>query len=291
MIRVNGELLDPNLIEETFSRIKSEAETRSQVSCCERDDEFMQLAEKEVVDSILIAQEAEKRYPKMPEEAVRERLEETIKTYRDHGASWDMLEVQREQLRDECEANLRMETLLKDLTVDFSDPDEEQLRAFYTDRRNEYRTVAEARCLHLIKFLDRHDDPVALLDSMRVIREEALEGADFEALAKRETEKDSGEVNLDWITLDRPSNPFESLIFTMRVGEVSPVVSYEHAFHLIMVAEMKPSVVTPFEDVRDQLQERYLFHRRREALRTFAEGLRKEAAIEQVNSDSDQATE
>ena len=76
MLRVNGELIDPNLIEETFSRIKAEAETRLQISCCERDPEFMKEAEEEVVDSIVIAQEAEIRYPKMPEDEVRERLEE-----------------------------------------------------------------------------------------------------------------------------------------------------------------------------------------------------------------------
>ena len=63
MIRINGELIDPNLLEEAFARIKSEAEMRLQVSCCERDPEFMAKAEEEVIDSVLIAQEAESRYP------------------------------------------------------------------------------------------------------------------------------------------------------------------------------------------------------------------------------------
>jgi foldase protein PrsA len=287
MLRVNGELIDPNLIEETFSRIKAEAETRLQISCCERDPEFMKEAEEEVVDSIVIAQEAEIRYPKMPEDQVRERLEEIIKTYRGHGASWDMLEAQRDQLRDECEANLRMETLLKDLTKDLADPTEEDLRAYYDEHRTEYRSIAEAHCLHLVKFLDRHDDPIALLEDMRCIREKALEGANFEELAKKETEKDSGEIDLDWITLDRPGNHFESMIFTMREKEVSPVVAYEHALHIVQVAELKPSIVTPFEELRDQLKERYNFHHRREALKAFAASLRGDATVEHVDFSGD----
>ena len=67
MLRVNGELIDPNLLEDAFARIKSEAEARLQVSCCERDPEFMAQAEEEVIDSVLIAQEAETRFPELPE--------------------------------------------------------------------------------------------------------------------------------------------------------------------------------------------------------------------------------
>ena len=56
MLRVNGELIDPNLLEDAFARIKSEAEARLQVSCCERDPEFMEQAEEEVIDSVLKSQ-------------------------------------------------------------------------------------------------------------------------------------------------------------------------------------------------------------------------------------------
>ena len=287
MIRVNGELIDPNLIEETFSRIKSEAEARLQVSCCERDPEFMKEAEQEVIDSIIIAQEAEERYPTIPGDEVRERLEETLLTYREHGASWDMLEAQRDQLRQECEAGLRMEKLLADLTTDLADPGEDELRAYYDECRNDYRTLPEARCLHLVKFLERHEDPIGLLEELRVLRERAVAGEDFEAIAKEETEKESGEIDLDWITLDRPGNPFEAMVFTMKFGEVSPVISYEHALHLIKVIEMKPAVITPFEELREQLKERYLFHHRREALRAFAAENRDKATVEHVDFSED----
>ena len=183
MIRVNGELIDPQLVEETFSRIKAEVETRLQISCCERDEEFVKQAEEEVIDSILIAQEAEKRHPKMPEETVRTRLEDTIKQYREHGASWDMLDTRRDELRSECEANLRMEALIDELLADHGDPGDEILRRYYDDHHREFRSVPEVRCLHLVKFLDRHDDPIALLETMRDHREAALDGADFRELA------------------------------------------------------------------------------------------------------------
>ena len=79
MLRVNGELIDPNLLEDAFARIKSEAEARLQVSCCERDPEFMEQAEEEVIDSVLIAQEAEAQFPTLPDDEVKARLENTLK--------------------------------------------------------------------------------------------------------------------------------------------------------------------------------------------------------------------
>lgn len=288
MIRVNGELIDPNLVEEAFHRIKAEAESRLQVSCCERDPEFTRQAEEEVIDSILIAQEAEARHPVIPAEDVRQRLEDTIKLYRQHGASWDMLEAQRDQLRIECEANLRMETFIGDLTRDHAEPTEEELREDHRDHLNEFRTVAEARCLHLIKFLENHDDHIALLTTMKALRDQALDGAVFEELAAQETEKDSGDIDLGWITLDRPANPIEALVFSMRPGEISPVVSYEHAYHLLQVTQAKPSVTEPFEDVRDTLLQRFTADRRHATLRRFAAALRDRATIEHVNfSDGD----
>lgn len=199
-----------------------------------------------------------------------------------------MLEAQREQLREECEANLRMEAMVDGLLDDSADPDEETLRRYYDDHRSELRSVAEVRCLHFVKFLEKHDDPIALLGTMRELREAALDGADFRELAEGETEKESGEVDLGWIQLDRPANPFESMIFTMRDGEVSPVVSYEHAYHLVKVVESKPAVVSSFEEVRDELRQRYLFDHRRKALRAFAAKLRETATIDRPTPTADE---
>ncbi len=237
----------------------------------------------QVIDSILIAQEAETRHPTIPAEGVRERLEDTIKLYREHGASWDMLQARRDQLRNECEANLRMETFIGELTQDLPEPTEDDLREYYRDHINEFRTVAEARCLHLIKFLEGHDDHIALLDTMRRIRAEAVGGADFEELAAKETENDSGDIDLGWLTLDRPTNPIESLIFSMTSGEISPVVSYEHAFHLLQVTKTKPAVTREFDEVKDTLEQRFVADRRHAVLRKFAASLRDKAEIERVN--------
>tara|TARA_B100001057_G_scaffold120073_1_gene118727 strand:+ start:2135 stop:3031 length:897 start_codon:yes stop_codon:yes gene_type:complete len=283
MLRVNGELIDPNLLEDAFARIKSEAEARLQVSCCERDPEFMEQAEEEVIDSVLIAQEAESQFPDLPEDEIKERLEGTLKEYRKHGASWDMLEAQRDSLQDECEANLRMEKFLDGVLAGKTDVSDQDVRNYYKDNEREFRTTAEVRVLHFMKSLEKHEDPVLLLEEMGELREALVDGANFEEIAKAETEKESGEIDLGWITFDRPSNPIESIMFTMRLEEVSPVIAYEHSYHILKIAEIKPAVVRAFEEVQEDITHRVEFEKRRNALRNFAANLRKGATVEKVD--------
>lgn len=283
MLRVNGELVNPDLVEETFSRIKAEAEQRLQVSCCEKDPEFQEQAEKEVADSILIAQEAEKRHAEIPEEEVKPLLKEMIDRYREHGASWEMLEQQRDAMRYEISATVRMEKLIDELLGDDNKISEEEIAAFYQEFEEDYRTPPEASCLHLMKPISEEITPPELYKTMCALREEALEGGDFEEIAKRESEKSTGEVDLGWIDLDRPTNPFEAVLFSLRDGEISPVMTYEHAFHLIKVTGIKLANVTPLEEVREELENRALARKKRNALQGLADELRPLATIEIVD--------
>ncbi|GHC61161.1 peptidylprolyl isomerase [Roseibacillus persicicus] len=283
MIRVNGELINPNLLEEAFTRIKSEAELRTQVSCCERDEEFSKAAEEEVIDSILIAQEAEKNHRDLDEQEIARRLEELIKLYREHGASWEMLEAERDNLRDEVMANLRMERFMGEHIPEVAPPTEEELADYFESVKKQYRDLPEARCLHLIKMIDGHEDQKELLEEMVALRKRLLEGEDFSTLAKAETEKSSKEVDLGWIPLDRPTNPFETILFSLQEGEISPVLSYEHALHLVKVTERKGGMTPALEEIADELRNRYVVEKRQAALRALASKLRSEAVIEHVD--------
>lgn len=287
MIRVNGELINPNLIEEAFTRIKSEAERRTQTSNSERDEEFSKEAEEEVVNSFLIAQEAEKNEEELSEAEVETRLAELMELHREQGASLEVLEAERDHLRDEVRAHLRMERFMAESLPVVAPPSDEELACYYESRRKEYRSLPEARCWHLMKLLDGHDDQRELLEEMTALRKELLEGADFVALAQRETEKSGREVDLGWVPLDRPSNPFESVLFSLQVGEISPVMSYEHALHLVKVTERRGGEAPALEELAEELRSRYVVEKRQEALRELAGQLRERAEIERVDFEAE----
>lgn len=279
MPRVNGEPVDDALIEDSFIRLKAEAEMASEVSCCERDGEFRELAEQEVIDGILLAQEAERRVPEPPADEVRAAFEDTLREWRKHGASWDLLDAQREALRAETISQLRMGRFTESLWAALPELSYDDLRTWYGENVARFRTPAGARVLHLVRFpegADPWDDYAAMLE----LRNRALDGEDFSTLAAEHTQKKGGETDLGWIEQQRLLNAFESMLFSLRVGEVSPVFHYEQAYHLVKVTEARAAAVQPFEEVAESIREEVERARRLRVLKELAVELRAKAVIE-----------
>lgn len=279
MLRINGENVDPALLEDTFVRLKAEAEMLSEISCCERDEEFRGKAEEEVIDGILLAQEAERSVPAPPAEEVRTAFEDTLRQWRQHGASWDLLDAQRESLRAETVSRLRMEKFTTGLWSGLPELTSDDLRTWYDANLVRFRTPPAARVLHLVRFPeqpDPWDDYSVMLD----LRRRALEGENFADLARQHTMKRGGEIDMEWIEQQRVFNPFEAMLFSLREGEISPVFFYEQALHLVQAVEVRPAAVKPFEEVADSIRDEVEHARRRQVLMDLAAKLRQSAVIE-----------
>ena len=279
MLRINGETADPGLIEDAFARLKAEAEMLSEVSCCERDNEFRERAEEEVIDGILLAQEAEQRTENPSADEVRSAFEDTLRQWRKHGASWELLDAERESLRAETISRLKMERFTDGLWQDLPELSEEDLEKWYQEHISRFRTPPAVRALHLVRFpeaADPWDDYAAMLD----LRRRSHVGEDFDTLAKENTKKRGGEIDLGWIEQQRIFNPFEAMLFSLREDEVSPVFFYEQALHLVKAIEVRAAAVQAFDEVKESIREEVEHARRLKVLKDLATRLRGSALIE-----------
>jgi hypothetical protein len=282
---VNGEIVDPGLIEEAFSRLKAEAEMLSQVSCCERDSEFLVSAENEVIDGILLSQEAERRVPAPSPAELQQIFEATLRTWRAHGASWEMLEARTRELREEAISSMKMERFTEDLWKSLPEIPDSDIRAWYDANLVRFRTPPAARVIHLVRFPgtgDPWDEYAAMLEW----RKQALAGEDFEALAKAHTAKRDGQIDLGWVEQERLLNPFEAMLFSLQQDEISPVFLYEQALHLVKVIEIRPATVQPFEEVAAAIRQELELNQRRDALQQLATTLRQSAVIEREHQEA-----
>ena len=57
-LTINGETVDDGLLDAEFSQIKAHFEQQANISCCERDDEFMGYAKDNLIARVLLAQKA-----------------------------------------------------------------------------------------------------------------------------------------------------------------------------------------------------------------------------------------
>lgn len=279
MVIVNGEAIDPSLIDEAFMRIKAAAEAKSEASCCERDDEFREQAQDEVIEGILLAQEAERSVPTPDKDEIREKFEQTLREWREHGASWDLLEAQRDQLRSELVAKLRMDRFVESVWSELPVLTDDDHRAWHRDHADEFRRPARAKVLHIVIFPDE-SNPSEDFKKLLGIREQVLDGGNFAELAKANTQKKDGNIDLDWIEHERILNTFETMLFSLREKEISPVFFYEQALHLIWPEQTEAEYTAEFEDVAEQVREMSLTSQRREALHQLAIELKEKAEIQ-----------
>jgi len=284
VITVNGEALDPELLQEAFQRIKSAEEARTEVSCCERDPEFHRQAEEELTEGVLLAQEAERRTPEPSGDDIRTALENTLREWREHGASWELLEQQRDDLRSEAISRLRMERFTESIWETLPELTEADHRDWYAAHAEEFRTIPRAHVLHLVRF----PGPQPAEDHRQLVqlREAVHAGADFAEIAREHTAKADGETDLGWIEYERPLNAFEAMLFSLREKEVSPVFFYEQALHLVWIEELEPERIPPFEELAEQIAPLAVNAQRRQALADIANELRKTAKIERTEETS-----
>src|SRR6476661_8943917 len=78
---VNGQRIDDSIVQSEFSQIKAYFENLGNVSCCERDDEFRGYARQNVVARALLAQEAIRRNPPVPEAEVEAAVSKLVEEY------------------------------------------------------------------------------------------------------------------------------------------------------------------------------------------------------------------
>jgi hypothetical protein len=280
MLIVNQEPIDPSLIEDAFQRIKTTAELLTEVSCCERDDEFLAQAEEEVIDGILLAQEAEKRYPKIDEAIVKPAMEIALRQWRENGASWDLIEKHHAQIHQETTAALRMERFTSELFAEVGTPSDEEIANYYAEHQHEYFQPPAVHALHLLRFPD-HAHPWTEYSLLLALRQQVIDGtAEFADLAREHTQKHNKEIDLDWITMERLLHPFEAILFSLREKEISPIISHDNALHLVYPIEIKPAVQQSFEEKTEEIRQQIIRLKKQLILRTLAAELRQTAVID-----------
>lgn len=287
---VNGETIAPEWIEEEFSQIKSWHEQRSQLSCCERDDEFRAQARDNVIGRVLLNQAAEKEIPDPTSEQIGEAVKQL---HQDYGgeeaflATMGLSEDQKSFVDRQVVVNLKVDQLIANISKDLENPSDEDLTAFYKENPDPYTSEPRVRALHIFKSLRQSEDKDQLFKECCKVRERLVSGEDFETIAKEFSDKPAEEIDLGFFKRGELMDEFEFVAFSMKVGEVSPVFSSYHGFHLAKVLEIDPPVVTPFEEVRDTVQEAWMQERRSTRIQEYIQELKSSAEIKDVEDEPD----
>ena len=283
-IVINGQRVEDDVLNAEFSSIKSYFESLGNVSCCERDPEFRGYARENVVARVLLAQEAQRSVAPTPAEEVEAALE---KLKEDNGGEQRFLMMigatadQLDLVRRDLEADLRVRRMIDGLITADPEPADAELRAYYEQHIDAYKTAEEVRASHILK-ASRGETRHEAYEQLRGLRRQLQAGADFEPLARAHSDKGDEHIDLGFFKRGELAEEFEIVAFSMDVGEVSPIFATPFGYHLIKLTERRPATPRPFDEVRDAVREQFLAERKQEKTKALVQQLRERAVVEDV---------
>jgi parvulin-like peptidyl-prolyl isomerase len=283
---INGQRVDDNVLNSEFASIKAYYESLGNVSCCERDPEFRGYARENVTARVLLTQEARRAIAALPEADVDAALEELKKQ---HGGEMQFLSAfgatsdDWPQIRRDLELELRTKRLVDQLVDgEGAATTDDELRAYYEAHLPDFMTAEEVRASHILKSPSRGEDRAASFNELRDVRRRLQAGADFDELAKVHSHRGEDSPDLGFFKRGELAEEFEVVAFSLEVGEISPIFASPFGYHIAKVTERKPPVAKPFDEVREQVQERLLHERKQERTKALVQKLQAAAVIEEV---------
>ena len=131
------------------------------------------------------------------------------------------------------------------------------IEKFYRDNQQEFTTPEQLRASHILIKSDK-DDAAAKAKAEALLKQ-VKSGADFAALAKKNSEDEGSAKNggdLDYFGRGRMVKEFEDAAFSLQPGQMSDVVKSPFGYHIIKVVDHKPAITKSIADVRQQIADR-----------------------------------
>ena len=282
---VNGQTIDDAVIEQEFSAIKAHYESLGSISCCERDDEFRGYARDNITFRALLTQEAQRTIPEPGAEEVTRAFD---KLKGEHGggdqfyASVGLSPEQDGLIQRDLSVNLQVESLRDSACQSLPAPTEGECRAYYEGNIEQFSDEDEVRASHIFKSVRETEKREAIFKALCEVRQRLVDGADFTELAREHSDKPEEEIDLGFFKRGELMDEFEIVTFSMKEGEVSPVFSTPHGFHLAKVTERKAGQPKPFESVRADIETELTAQRKDAKLQELVDELKKTAKIEYI---------
>ena len=160
---------------------------------------------------------------------------------------------------------------------------EEEARKYYDSRPDLFSTEPLLTASHILRKASLEAEFEQAEKDIAALRERIEGGEDFVELVRKESDDSQNDGHLGQFGRGRMVPSFEKAAFALEVGELSQPVRSQFGWHLIQLHERTEPVVTPFEEVRDQVI-KYLQERRKDKVfDEFLDGLKQKAEITEVS--------
>ncbi|EJO5349592.1 peptidylprolyl isomerase [Clostridium botulinum] len=150
---------------------------------------------------------------------------------------------------------------------------EEEVKKYYEDNKEEFNTQELITARHIL---------VDSLDEANKIYEEIENGLDFSKAAEKYSKCPSKAQggSLGTFTKGQMVPEFEKAVFDAEVDKVTQPVKTQFGYHLIIVDNIRESMIKPFDEVKGIINNKLIQQKQNEQYNEFTQDLRNKYNVE-----------
>ena len=285
---VNGTVIPMADIDGEIENAKQQYERMRQPFDDSKMPEMRKMILDRMIDLELLYQESAKQGLTINEDEAKQELAEFIKRFPSEeefrkqialsGQSEE--DLQKDIMRGKSIENLVEKEVGAKITIS-----EEDSKNYYDSNQNYFVQPEQIKASHiLIKVEPTAEDSekATALEKIQEVKQKLDEGEDFAELAKELSEGPSGPNggDLGFFGRGQMVPTFEEAAFALEIGQVSEPVETRFGYHLIKVFDKKPGSTTPFETVREKIEQFLKSQKMQEAVGLYIGTLKEKAEVE-----------
>jgi len=283
-IIVNGEKIEDSEIRQEVERLRPDYErVFSDQDPKEREAQLTDWSRENVIERVLINQEAKENGGKIPEAELESALAKLKEQYADKEQLYKELGVKNdENIKEFLQMQMRVEQRLNEACKDLPGPSQAAVQEYYEENKEQFKSGERVRVAHIVKYVNWQTDEETAYNSIKEAQDELKNGVAFEVVVDKHTDCADSGGDLGYVMKGQMVEEFEDVVFNLGLGEISDVFRTRFGFHIAKVYDRKPAAVSELEEVKGEIVNALKEQMRGKAIDEFIDGLKSKAKIEQI---------
>jgi parvulin-like peptidyl-prolyl isomerase len=281
---VNGEKIEDSAIKLEVERLRPDYErVFVDQDSAERETQLLDWSKENVIERVLISQEAKNNGDEIPSDKIEETLAKLKEQFEDPKQFYEQFNAENdEKIKQDIETQMRVEQTLDKVCEEMGKPSKADIQKYYEENEEQFKTPERVRVAHIVKHVNWQTDEESAHRAIDEAFKELTDGAAFEILVDKYTDCADNGGDLGFIMRGQMVEEFEDVVFNLGIGKTSDIFRTRFGFHIAKVYARESEGIAGLEDVKERITETLEEQMRGKAIDDFVDSLRGKAKIEEV---------
>ena len=281
---VNGEKIEDIEIQDEMERLRPRYEqVFSDQDTEQREAQLRDWSKENVIERVLLRQEAKANGGDVPAEAVETALAQLKEQYTEPDALYEAVgQDSEEKVKETIALQMKTERTISEIYDGVGEPADEDVRKHYDENKEQFKSPESIHVAHIVKYVNWQTSEEAAVAAMQQAHAEIQSGTAFETVVDKYTDCGDSGGDLGNVMRGQMVEEFEDVVFKLTPGQVSDVFRSRFGFHIAKVYDRHPPAIAEFKEVKSRIAEELKEQMKEQALGDYLDELKAKATIEEV---------